>query len=86
MDSICMIFRRDGTLQKNFLISDFTTVLLRMAVRRNYDEAIGLSLRPLRYGTLKKRSVNHVLKFTFPSRRVYIIQVAIPMEQIKRKD
>jgi hypothetical protein len=52
--SIRMIFRRDTTLEKNFLISDFTTVLSGRAVWWNYYEAIVLTLRPLRTGTLKK--------------------------------
>jgi len=51
--SIFMTFRRDD-LEKNFLMSDFTTVLSRMAVWRNNYEAIVLPLRSLRTGTLKK--------------------------------
>ncbi len=41
-------------LRRIFLISDFTTVLSRMAVWWNYYEAIVLTLRPHRTGTLKK--------------------------------
>jgi hypothetical protein len=53
---------------------------------KNYYEAIGLTLRPLRYGTLKKGLFDQVFKFAFPSQMVYTIQVAIPMEQITTKD
>ena len=75
--SIRMIFRRDTTLEKNFLISDFTTVLSGRAVWWNYYEAIVLTLRPLRIGTLKKDLSTEFLsspslpKWCIPSRLRY---------------
>ena len=81
--SLHMIFRRDTTLEKNFLNIGYYYGSVKNGCMMKLLRGDSFDPSPSPYSHTQKRSVDRVFKFTFPSQMGYTSQVAIPMNKSK---